>query len=223
MKVGVIRVLTTTNEDLLNAHGRALADAYGYSITSHCIPGQFKGVYDDKTFQAAVPKIVALAEQLSPDVDALIVSCAADPGLAEAIQAVQIPVVGAGSAAAAMALKLGTAVGVLDLTPTTPAAIADVLGNHLVATVTPAGVNATTDLLTPEGRDATIDAARELIEAGADVILLGCTGMTSIGVAADLRNLFMIPVVDAVLAAGAALLPYEALQAHTVAGADEEN
>jgi allantoin racemase len=146
MKVGVIRVLTTDDPDLLNSHGHALEKEYGFTVISECIPEQQSGVHSDATFHLAVPKIAALASSLGTQVDALIVSCAADPGLNEAIAAVNIPVVGAGSAAATIALTQGKSVGVLDLTPE-----------------------------------------------------------TSIGIADELRERFNIPIVDAVLAAGAVL------------------
>ena len=203
--VGVIRVLTTFDPELLNAHGRALEAEYGFSVISRCIPDQPSGVHSPDTYAQSVPKVEALASELSNEVDAIIVSCAADPGLEEARLAVGVPVVGAGSAAATLALTLGASIGVLDLTPTTPVAITRILGNRLIASVTPDGVNETRHLLTPEGRLATVYAAEKLIAAGADVILLACTGMTSIGVAADLEQRFHVPVVDAVLAAGAAV------------------
>jgi allantoin racemase len=205
MRVGVIRVLTTDDPDLLNAHGLALKKEYGFTVVSECIPEQPSGVHSDATFQLAVPKIAALASSLGAKVDALIVSCAADPGLSEAIDSVNIPVVGAGSAAAAIALTQGQSIGILNLTPETPPSITGVLGNHLVAAVTPEGVSETRHLLSPAGKSATFDAAQKLIDQGADVILLACTGMTSIGIAGELRERFNIPIVDPVLAAGAAL------------------
>lgn len=190
---------------MLNAHGLALEKEYGLTVVSECIPEQPSGVHSDATFQLAVPKIAALARSLAATVDALIVSCAADPGLKEANEAVNIPVVGAGSAAAAIALAQGESIGVLNLTPETPASITAVLGRHLVAAVTPVGVSETRHLLTPAGKSATFDAAQKLIDQGADVILLACTGMKSIGMAGELRERFNLPIVDAVLAAGAVL------------------
>lgn len=205
MRVGVIRVLTTDDPDLLNAHGLALEKEYGFAVLSKCIPNQPSGVHSNATFQLAVPKIAALARSMSIEVDALIISCAADPGLTEATEAVNIQVVGAGSAAATIALSQGQSIGVLNLTPETPPSITAVLGKHLAAAVTPVGVTETRHLLNPTGKSATFHAAQELIDQGADVILLACTGMTSIGIAVELRERFNIPIVDPVLAAGAVL------------------
>jgi allantoin racemase len=161
MRVGVIRVLTTDDPNLLNAHGLALKKEYGFTVVSECIPEQPSGVHSDATFQLAVPKIAALASSLGAKVDALIVSCAADPGLSEAIDSVNIPVVGAGSAAAAIALTQGQSIGFLNLTPETPPSITGVLGNHLVAAVTPEGVSETRHLLSPVGQPSPTIAARE--------------------------------------------------------------
>jgi allantoin racemase len=203
MKVGIIRVLTTDDSELLNAHGRALEAEFGFETLSRCIPDQPTGVHSDETFTRAVPKVAALAAELASEVDAIILSCAADPGLAEARAASSVPVVGAGSAAAARALTLGTAVGVLDLTVETPVAITAPLGDRLVAALVPDGVTQTRDLLTDAGRAASLAGAHTLVARGADVILLACTGMTSIRLAATLAGDISVPVVDAVLAAGA--------------------
>jgi len=205
MRVGIIRVLTTDNSELLNAHGRALEAEFGFETISCCIPDQPHGVHNDATFAQAAPKVAALAAGLAPLVDAIIVSCAADPGLAEARAVSSVPVVGAGSAAADRALSLGASVGVLDLTATTPVSITSRLGDRLVAALVPDGVTETRDLLTDAGRTAAVAGAHSLVEQGADVVLLACTGMTSIALAATLAGELDVPVVDAVLAAGAAV------------------
>ena len=46
-KVGVIRVLTTEDETVLNCHGKLLERYYSmFQVTSRCIPEQFEGVHD---------------------------------------------------------------------------------------------------------------------------------------------------------------------------------
>jgi allantoin racemase len=205
MRVGIIRVLTTDDRELLNAHGRALEAEFGFETISCCIPDQPHGVHNDETFNLAVPKVAALAAGLAPLVDAIILSCAADPGLAEARAASSVPVIGAGSAAAERALALGQSVGVLDLTIETPESITSLLGDRRVASLVPEGVTETRDLLTEAGREAAVAGAHKLVSRGADVILLACTGMTSIALAATLASELDVPVVDAVLAAGAAV------------------
>src|SRR5690606_5796397 len=99
------------------------------------------------------------------------------------------------------ALAYGRPVGVLGITRQVPRAVCEVLGERLQAAAVPAGVSTTVDLLTPQGRKAAVEAAADLLARGAEVILLACTGMTTVGLAPVLRNQFRVPVVDAVMAA----------------------
>lgn len=208
MKLGIIRVLTTDDPELLNQHGAAVRDAFGLESISRCIPDQPRGVFSDDTFTLAAPKVAELAAQMEREdgVDALVLSCAADPGLGLARARVGVPVHGAGSAAARAALRLGEKVGVLDLTTETPRAVTEILGDRLVAALVPDGVSETRHLLTPHGRAAAVAGARELVARGADVILFACTGMTTIGLKAALADQIDVPIVDAVLAAADAAI-----------------
>ena len=64
------------------------------------------------------------------------------------------------------------------------------------------GVESTLDLMTPQGYAATAEAARGLKEAGADVIALSCTGMSTIQIAPSLEKDLGIPVLDPVMCEG---------------------
>lgn len=201
--IGIIRVLTTDDPEIIQAHGRLLEEQYGLQTLSRCIPDQPRGIYDDATEAVARPKIVALARQMVAEgCRALLISCAADPALEEVRAAVPVPVVGAGSAGAAVALALGGRVGVLSITDDVPAPMASLLGDRIVAIARPRGVTNTTHLLEPGAIDRAIEAARWLIERGADVILFGCTGFVTVGLAPRIRTELDVPVVDPVLAAG---------------------
>ncbi|MFC4563804.1 aspartate/glutamate racemase family protein [Nocardiopsis mangrovi] len=206
MRIGVIRVVTTTDDDYLNSHGRVIEAEQGVATVSRCIPDQPRGVHDAPSFAAAAEKVADLAVRMERDdaVDALLISCAADPGLDPARGRVRIPVIGAGSAAAARALELGDRVGVLDLTAETPLSVTSVLGGHRVAAIVPDGVTQTHHLRTESGQAASVRAAERLIASGADTIMFACTGMTTIGLAALLRTRVDVPIVDAVRAGGAA-------------------
>ena len=64
-KIGVIRVLTTEDPELLNLHGRLLEQYYPmFQTVSRCIPDQWEGIHDDATMAAGVPKVVAMARQM---------------------------------------------------------------------------------------------------------------------------------------------------------------
>ncbi|GAB3270592.1 aspartate/glutamate racemase family protein [Kineosporia babensis] len=200
--VGIIRVVTTDDREFLEKHGRILETELGVRTVTEAIPDQPRGVFDDETFAAASAKVPVLAEKLASQVDAILISCAADPGLAGARERVSVPVIGAGSAAAAVAVALGNRIGVLDLTPDTPETVTSVLGDRLVRSLQPEGVRETRDLLTPEGFQACLRGGDDLVAAGAEVVMLACTGMTTIGLAEPLRARLGIPVVDAVRTGG---------------------
>lgn len=201
--IGVIRVLTSDDALAVAAHGRAIEERYGIPAVSRCIPGQPHGIHDDESERRAEPKIVALARELAADgAAALVISCAADPALERTREAVDVPVIGAGSAAAAVALGLGSRVGVLGIRDQAPPAVRAVLGEHFAGAARPRGVHRTTDLLAPEGPAAVLEAAAGLVEAGADTLLLACTGLNTIGIRPLLEDRLGVPVVDPVLAAG---------------------
>ena len=109
-KVGLIRVLTTEDEELLQLHGKLIESYFPmFQVVSRCIPDQPEGIHDDETFAVGVPKVVNLAVELWKEgCQAIIISCAGDPGVPEARQAVPIPVIGAGSSTAALSLFFGS-------------------------------------------------------------------------------------------------------------------
>ncbi|ACS89626.1 aspartate/glutamate racemase family protein [Thermococcus sibiricus] len=206
--VGLIRVLTIQDEELLNLHGKLIEKAFPeLKVISRCIEDQPKGIYDEKTEEEAKPKILRLAKEFENEgVDAIIISCAADPAVEEARKLVSVPVIGAGSSASALALAYARKIGVLNLTEETPRVIKEVLGDKLIAEDHPEGVSNTLDLMTDWGRKEAINAARRLKEKGVEAIVLGCTGMSTIMIAPILEKEVGIPVIDPVIAAGAVTL-----------------
>jgi len=207
-KVGLIRVLTVESEEILSSHGRILERAFPeLEILSRCIEDQPKGIYDEESEEIAKPKIVNLAKRLEKEgVEAIIISCAADPAVKEAREMLKIPVIGAGSAAASLALTYGRRVGVLNLTERTPRAFKEVLGENLIAEDSPEGVKNTLDLMTQWGQERAREAAKRLKEKGAEVIAFACTGYSTIGLATILERDVGLPVIDAVIASGAVTL-----------------
>lgn len=208
-KVGLIRVLTIHDEELLNAHGMIIERAFPeLEVISKCIEDQPRGIYDEETERIAKPKILKLVKELeeSGNVEAIIISCAADPAVEEARETSRIPIIGAGSSAASMALALGRKIGVLNLTERTPRVFKEILKDSLVAEEGPEGVKNTLDLLTDWGKESALRAAMRLKEKGAQAIVFACTGYSTIGFAPLLERLIGVPVIDAVLASGAVAL-----------------
>jgi len=198
-------VLTTQDERLLNAHGRLIESHFPqFETTSRCIEDQPTGIHDDRTRENAVPKVVKLGRELEAEgMSALIVSCVDDPGVDQLRKVVKIPVIGAGSAAASLALSLGDRIGVLIISDRTPDIVKKILGKSFLAEQKPQGVTTTLDLLREE-RVHLFSAAGQLKGKGADVILLGCTGYATIGIAQELRRRLGMLVVDPVLASAIA-------------------
>lgn len=204
-RIGLIRVLTTDDEALLRLHGKRIMEYFpAFEVVSACIPDQPNGVHDDETEALAVPKVIALGKQMQQEgAEAVIVSCAGDPGVTGLAEVLTIPVIGAGRAAASMARALTLPVGVLGLTQKVPAAIREILGEYLVADIVPDGVSSTLDLMTESGYAATVSAAHVLKQKGAKAIVLACTGMSTIGIAPKLAAELAMPVIDPVRAEAA--------------------
>lgn len=205
MRVAIIRALTTSDPRLLHAHGRALERAYGFRVLTRCIPDQPRGVHDAASFAEAAPKVVALARELEDRVDAVLISCTADPGLGEARRTLGVPVVGAGAAGAAAALAIGGTTGILGVGGEVPGAMADAIGPRPMVAASPEDVADPAGFHTPTGAFGAVAEAARLRDAGADVILLGSAALSSIGIAPHIRRTLGLPVVDPVLAAGSAL------------------
>lgn len=203
-KVGVIRVLTTNDLDSMNYHGKLLEQYYPmFSVESRCIPDQEEGIHDAYTLSKGAPKVVALANQMWEEgFEAIIVSCAEDPGVEEAKKILPIPIVGAGESTAALALFFGNRPAALGITAELPKVFERFFGDSLVDSARGKGVTSTLDLVTKAGYAATVDEARRQKEMGANVIALSCTGMSTIGIAPSLEHELEIPVLDPIMCAG---------------------
>lgn len=200
--IGLIRVVSFEDKELLKLHGRIIEKYYqDLNIISKAIPNQPFGIHDEETEILAVPKIIDLAKNWE-DIDALIISCAGDPGLKELREVLDIPVIGAGESTALLSLRYGEKLGVLGITKEIPRAYKEILGNKIVGKPNVKGVESTLDLMKEDGRKKVIDAGLELKALGAQAIALACTGMATIGIAKELESVCKIPVIDPVIAQG---------------------
>lgn len=203
-KIGLIRVLTTNDPELLTLHGTLLEKYFPFfDVESRCIPNQPEGIHDDETMAVGVPKVVALAKQMWQEgFEAVIVSCAGDPGVAEAREVVPIPVIGAGASTAALCMAYGEHPAALGITAEMPESYMRIFGSRSAGSSRGEGVESVLDLMTEGGYMATVEAARTQKERGADAIALSCTGMATIGIAPALEKALGIPVLDPVLCEG---------------------
>lgn len=203
-KIGLIRVLTTDDESVLKSHENILKNFFpSFEIESKCIKDQLKGVYNDDTFRIAVPKILNLAHEFEDrGFDVIYISCAGDPGLDECRSELRIPVIGAGSSCASLALSFGNKVGVIGITDDIPDAMQKVLNNKFVSYKKPDGVKTVLDLYKDDGMQNVMDSVKELKEKSCDVIALACTGMSTMKVYKKIIEEENIMSIDPVIAAG---------------------
>lgn len=204
--LGIIRVLTTESQQLLQEHSVILNQRKRITSESRCIAGQPLGIYSDETLMEAVPKIIQLAKSWAEEgkVQAITISCAADPALALCRQTVSVPVIGAGEAGAYQACMVSNKIGVLGLTQEMPELMKSIIGNRLVGHAVPEGVKNTTDLLKDGFEARALEAARGLVQKGATAILFACTGYSTIHLKETLQKDIAIPIIDLVEAQGMA-------------------
>lgn len=206
-KIGLIRVLTTPDQELLQLHGRMIESCFpGLSVESRCIADQDEGVHDEASHAKALPKVLALARAFAAEkVDAVYISCAGDPGVRILQRELAVPVIGAGTATAHAAGAYGVPVGVLGITDDVPEEIAKVLGERIVGSLRPPQLHTTLDLFRPDAMDALAEAGRALKSKGAKLLLLACTGLATINAAPELRRRVGLPVLDPLRCAAACL------------------
>src|SRR5699024_7986328 len=120
----------------------------------------------------AIPKIIKLAKNMEEEdrVSAIIISCAADPGINEVRDVVSIPVVGAGECGALVAKSISNKIGVLKITDEIPDSMKSILHND-TPSVKPQNVQNVNDLYNPDHLNNSIAAVNQLLNQGVEVIL----------------------------------------------------
>jgi allantoin racemase len=204
-----VRVLVpVTASGLRSAEDLSELGGPGMTLSSAFIPEGPPSIESrfDEVF--SVPWLVVLAREAQRDgVDALVIDCMGDPGLAPLREAVRIPVVGVAQTAMATAAMLAQRFGVVTvLDRTTPMVneLVDLYGHsrHYVG-CSSIGVPVLKihDDLAKVRSDLADAAVRLVEERDAAAIILGCTGF--LGCAAAIRSRlegagYDIPVIDPV-------------------------
>lgn len=204
VSVGLIRVISLNSREEQEAHARLMTQCYpSLRVSTEMIEGFPHGLYNNELVAQAIPAILNAAAKLVPQVDALAVSCAEDPGVTELRKRYQIPVIGAGSALAWACRTLGRKVGVLTITGNLPTPLQVVLGDCSVVCRGIKAVRKTMDL--QDARESIVEAGVILVEHGCEMIALGCTGLSTVKAAGLLAEHLAVPVLDPVLAMGGML------------------
>lgn len=136
-------------------------------------------IESDADVAAAVEPMITTA--LANKAAAYVVACFSDPGLDELRSATEVPAFGIAESAVRVALEAGNRIGVIS-------SVADSLPRHEryweklgVADKVAADVALGLGVLKLDTADAyakALEAGRTLVTVGADVVVLGCTGMT---------------------------------------------
>jgi allantoin racemase len=170
-------------------------------------PASIESEYEEAL---AGPGILQRVEEASADgVDAIFVSCGADPAIQAAREITDVPVVGGFEPAMLTALTLGGRIGILQVLPNVLPmlrglarryAMAERLGTIRVIDLPVLGLAHGEDLV-----DRLVGQAASAVRAGeADVLVLGCTGMLGVAAAVQERlaaDGLAVPVVDPTAAA----------------------
>ena len=174
---------------------RALARDLGVEIEVVTSRGGPPAIESDDDVLAAVEPMIDTAVKYPAD--AYVVACFSDPGISEMRATLEAPVFGIAESAVLAAMSRGRNVGVIscvdasvprhgrywDRIGVTPRVVGDVATGRGVL-----------DLEGEEAYEDVRQAGKELAESGADVVVLGCTGMTHLR--ARLQSDLGLPVIE---------------------------
>ncbi len=166
-------------------------------------PASVESPYDEAT--AAAPVARRIASAADQGFSAAVINCFLDPGLHAARELTAIPVVGAGESAIRIALTVGQRFSIIDVGPTKyvsrspPRQVRSMGVQARFASIRGIGVpvlelnerpNLTIDKITREAKLA-------VVEDGADVIVLGCTGLAGLSERIELSMPLVNPSLSA--------------------------
>lgn len=152
----------------------------------------------------ALPEILRIVQEKEKRVNAIVINCFAEPALHASRDLVEIPVVGPAEASVSLALMLGNKFAIISTLrnsgPWSEMQIRTMgLESRLAGAV---GIDIPVLELNNEPERTALrleEAARNLIQKGAEVIILGCTGMAIISKL--LREKLPVPVIEPLSAA----------------------
>lgn len=204
MKIHIVVPITSESfNDLIAEEARSFVGP-GIEIEVSCLaagPASIESFYDEVL---AGPGIVAETQRAAAaGADAVFITCFGDPAVPAARELVDIPVVGGFEPAMATALTLGARFSVVTVLENVVPMISDLATRMGIAQRMVSVEVIDTPVLELHEGDALLqsllEASHRALDQGADVLVLGCTGM--LGVAAALQakieaERVSVPVVD---------------------------
>ena len=197
--VGRVTLVNPNSSDRISqeiaAGVRALTEDLGVKLEVVTSRGGPPAVESDEDVAAAVGPMIEAAMK-SPS-DAYVVACFSDPGIDEMRDTVDVPVFGIAESAVLAAMSRGRRVGIisaLDIAIPRHYRYWDRIGvsERILADI--ASGRGVLDLESEDAYQDVLGAGRKLAEAGADSVVLGCTGMTHLR--ARLQDDLGLPVVE---------------------------
>ncbi|HEY3315763.1 MAG TPA: aspartate/glutamate racemase family protein [Bacillota bacterium] len=165
-------------------------------------PSSLEGAYYETL---AIPRVLRRVLEGAPDCDGMLVNCFLDPGVIAAREAVDLPIGGPGESAMLLACLLGHSFAVLTVKRSLAGrhyTQARVLGlQDRLASVIELGIPVL-DLLSKPERTVEVAVRQARLARdrdGAEVIVLGCTGMATL--AESIQKELDVPVVEPAAAA----------------------
>jgi len=165
-------------------------------------PSSIETFYDEAF---ALPEILGIVDEYKSRCDAIVINCFADPAINAARELTDIPVVGPAEASMMIALMLGHKFGVISTFRNSGPWI-ELQARNMGIEQRLAGAIGIDIPVLELGKDLKkttrylVDAARDLIESkGAEVIVLGCTGMAE--VAKIIKEELEVPVIESMATA----------------------
>jgi len=196
--VGILVINPNSSERISSQIREALSDCDSVTVvTSTKGPS---AIETDEDVSSSIEPMLTVAASRSSD--AIVVACFSDPGLDRLRDQTSIPVFGIAESAIQVALTSGNHLGVISSMMTSiprHERYWERLGvSESIAADIPLGLGVL-ELDTPEAESRAAQVGVQLIDAGADVIVLGCTGLTHMQT--NLAEMLGVPVIDPCLAA----------------------
>jgi allantoin racemase len=200
MKIRVVIPNSSSEFTATQVSARKKAAFPGTEVDVVCLPHGPVSIEYAWDEALAAPYILEVAKKTEAEgFDAVTVDCAMDPALRAVREQVSIPVASGGESSFLVAMALGTKFSVVTVLESTAKVIRENLQKYgftsRVASVRFANVPVL-DLVDEEKAAQAIlaEAKKAIAEDGAEVIVLGCTGMSPL--ARKLRQELGVPVVD---------------------------
>lgn len=222
---------TEASQDELEEKARRAAPLMPPGTTFTARPMPFgPGYYHESAVGLAlcVPGILEGIRRWQDDFDAVIIGCFVDPGVRAARTVSRIPVIGVAQASMALAQTVTDRFGIVTILPTNVPDIESLAAGlgfrQACVGVTSIGMSAE---CAEEQRDESLarveQAARRLVDKGAQAIILGCLSFSFASFAPELRARLHLPVVDPLAAGIMTALAQVRLGLHPSGGAHPAN